>query len=191
MIDKVLKVIEQELKDYLKSRVKAETQPLVKLNPLLRPNGELLTNQGMLVLSLVRLEEERTNRAQSPTVRTENNRVRYREPEIVLNLYLLVSAMHDTYPTGLEYLSLAAQFFQGKPVWTRRSSPGLPEEIRRIVVDLYSLDFEQQNHLWASLGAKYVPSALYRLRVVPIQDERPSEDFPPILSVTHREGQSS
>lgn len=189
MIDKVLKAIEKELDSYLRSQV-AEAQPVAKLNPLVKPNGEQVTAQGKLVLSLVRLEEERTNKAQSPGVRTAENRIRYREPEIILNLYLLVAAMHDTYTTGLEYLSLAARFFQGRPVWTPQSNPALPEQVKKVVVDLFTLDFEEQNHLWASLGAKYVPSALYRLRVVPILEDRPSEDFPPILTVSNSESHS-
>jgi hypothetical protein len=35
-------------------------------------------------------------------------------------------------------------------------------------VELYSLSLEQQNQLWGSLGAKYLPSAIYKVRLVVI-----------------------
>jgi hypothetical protein len=36
------------------------------------------------------------------------------------------------------------------------------------------MNFEQMNHLWGILGGKYIPSVLYKLRLIPIQ-ESPSE----------------
>ena len=38
------------------------------------------------------------------------------------------------------------------------------------VVDLFSLNFEQVNHLWSTLGGKYMPSVLYKIRQVTIDE---------------------
>ena len=32
------------------------------------------------------------------------------------------------------------------------------------------MTFEQQNHLWASLGAKYMPCVMYKVGIMAIQD---------------------
>jgi hypothetical protein len=38
---------------------------------------------------------------------------------------------------------------------------------------MVSMNFEQVNHLWATLGGKYLPSVLYKVRMVAIEDDTP------------------
>jgi hypothetical protein len=38
-------------------------------------------------------------------------------------------------------------------------------------MEMFTLNFEQVNHLWSTLGGKYLPSVLYKLRVVGVEDE--------------------
>lgn len=35
-----------------------------------------------------------------------------------------------------------------------------------MIVELVSPTFEQQNHIWGGMGAKYMPSALYKVRLL-------------------------
>jgi hypothetical protein len=35
---------------------------------------------------------------------------------------------------------------------------------------MYNLSFQEQNNLWGSMGAKYVPSVLYKVRMVTIDE---------------------
>jgi hypothetical protein len=39
-------------------------------------------------------------------------------------------------------------------------------------MDLFSLSLEEMNHLWGSLGGKQLPYAMYRGRLVTVQDRR-------------------
>lgn len=57
-------------------------------------------------------------------------------------------------------LSFIISFFQNKNVFNHQNSPELDEKIEKIIVDLYTLNLEQQNHLWGALGAKYMPSVV-------------------------------
>jgi len=41
----------------------------------------------------------------------------------------------------------------------------------RIIMELYTLTFEQINHLWGSLGGKQVPFVMYKARLVKIQHQ--------------------
>ena len=36
---------------------------------------------------------------------------------------------------------------------------------------MYTLNFEQINHLWSILGAKYLPSVLYKVRQLTIEED--------------------
>ena len=55
-------------------------------------------------------------------------------------------------------------------MFTSENSPGLDPRIEKLIVELYSLSFEQQHHLWGILGAKYLPSVMYRVRMITIQE---------------------
>jgi hypothetical protein len=52
--------------------------------------------------------------------------------------------------------------------------------IIKLIVELYTLNFEQQNHLWGFLGAKYMPSVMYKARLLSIQEAHAADDQPPI-----------
>jgi hypothetical protein len=47
---------------------------------------------------------------------------------------------------------------------------GLPDRFR-IILDLYSLSFEQINYLWSTLGGKQHPFVCYKLRMVEVERE--------------------
>ena len=38
-------------------------------------------------------------------------------------------------------------------------------------MELYTMNFEQVNHLWSTLGGKYLPSVLYKMKMIVISDE--------------------
>lgn len=160
-------------------------------NPVLLTNVSTLesTSNGgeidsRLNISLVNINEEFTLKNQ-PAVRQTLPRPSYQNPPILLNLFMLVSASHADYPTALKMLSLAVAFFQSKNTFTYSDAPpaastlqgatGLGEDIRKklkIKLDLYSLTFEQLNHLWGTLGGKQYPFALYKIRVVEIDADQ-------------------
>jgi hypothetical protein len=68
-------------------------------------------------------------------------------------------------------LSYILQFFQYQNVFTPISHPALDSRIQKLIVDLYSLNFEQVNHLWSTLGGKYLPSVLYKVRQVTVDED--------------------
>ena len=62
------------------------------------------------------------------------------------------------------------------------STGTFPSSIDRLVFDLHNLSFEQLNHLWSVLGGTYVPSVLYKVRLVKIQADN-TLDAPPIRTI--------
>ena len=50
-------------------------------------------------------------------------------------------------------------------------------------MDLLSYGPEQMNQMWACLGAKHLPSVVYRLRMVVLQDLEPSGTGAPITVI--------
>ena len=63
------------------------------------------------------------------------------------------------------------QFFQFQHVFTPITHPALDPRIQKVIVDLCTLNFEQINHLWSTLGGKYIPSVLYKVRQLTIDED--------------------
>lgn len=139
--------------------------------------------QGRIVLSLVNIMEEATLKNVTPYVKV-NNRFELTNTPAFLNLYLLFVAnlsgrgniTSDTdYANGLLRLSQVVEFFQSKSVFTVQNSPSLdiiqnPDfQDFRVNMELFSMTFEQINHLWGTLGGKQVPFVMYKAGILPVK----------------------
>ncbi|MEP7109464.1 MAG: DUF4255 domain-containing protein [Ferruginibacter sp.] len=122
------------------------------------------------ILSLVNIEEDRVAKQQENYFKSDTTTV-YRNPPLFLNLYLLFSVNKPDYQKSLEIIGTIMQFFQYQNVFTPLTHPGLSQKIQRIIVDLYTLNFEQVNHLWSTLGGKYLPSVMYKVRQITIDED--------------------
>ena len=190
MINLALEALRKSIHDYLirlsELNINNSDEP-VHLTSIVRDDGTIAIPDNSLGVSLVSIEEERVNKSQQTIKKAPNGKILHLNPEIMLNLYILVTANFGDYSTGLSFLSGAIRFFQSKDVFTPQNTPSLDPAIEKMVVDLFTTDFEQQNHLWAALGAKYLPSVMYKIRVITIQEGQASEEGPPILEVNSTE----
>ena len=109
--------------------------------------------------------------------------------EIRFNVFLLFAAHYPhasgshNYNDGLRALSGVISFFQANNFFDHKNTPTLPPNIEKLVVEHYSLTLEQQNHLWGAIGAKYLPSVLYKVRLNVYQEEELQVGGPPITTV--------
>ena len=102
-------------------------------------------------------------------------------PPVNLNLYVIFSAnFKQNYEDALRYLSAVISYFQKKRIFTAEDSPGLPKGTGSISFELVDLDLRELSNLWGALGAKYLPSAVYRIRTISIQEEHIEEIIPVI-----------
>jgi hypothetical protein len=155
----------------------------VALTRLVDDKGALALVAPSLGITLLNVEEERTFREQLPSQSYVDGQHVVREPELRLSLMVLVAANFTVYVEALKYLSWALTFFQANPVFTTERHPALDPRITRLTAELQTLNFEQTNQLWTFLGAKQLPSATYRIRLVALQDIEPSAVRPPITTI--------
>lgn len=121
-------------------------------------------------ISLVSVEEDRVSKSQENFVRS-NNTIVYKNPKVYLNLYLLFSVNMSSYTESLKRLSYIIQFFQYRNVFTPATSPSMPDGIEQLIFDLYTLSFQDLNNLWGIMGSKYLPSVIYKMRLISISEE--------------------
>ncbi|HKJ68170.1 MAG TPA: DUF4255 domain-containing protein [bacterium] len=185
MIDSVLQLLKDEMSDFLirLPELDIRTEDVVHLSGIVEEDGTLLIPDNSLGLSVVNIEEERVMKSPEAVNQSAEGRVSRINPMIKLNLFVLVSVNASNYKTGLQYLSGAVRFFQSKNVFTHENAPTLHPEIEKLIVELYTLNFEQQNHLWGALGANYLPSVLYRIRLLPIQEAQKTAEEEPVHAI--------
>jgi len=183
MLDVALSFLADEFNAYLLRRTGSATLGQVVPGALLDDKGALAIPNGTVALSLVNIEEERVLREQAPARVSVGGREMLLQPELKLNLTLLFAARMTDYPTTLKALSNVLTFFQSHPAFSAEDHPALDPRIGRIVMELYSVTPETLNQIWASLGAKYQPSVLYRARLVTIQDREPLLSGPPVTDI--------
>lgn len=101
-------------------------------------------------------------------------------PALNLNLLVMCAANFsgNNYPEALKLLTHTMAFFQSRPVFDARNTPDLDRGIERLVVTLEDLSVNDLANLWGVLGGRYVPSALYRVRMVTIDGEKLVDQVP-------------
>lgn len=149
---------------------------------LIENDPDNLLGDTTIICSLVNIEEEAVLRNGRFITRSPNNNeevIRHNPPEY-LNLYLLFTSKDTTYRQDVTNILNVISFFQqnisissdniprigGDEPCQDLSEAEFPREIERLVFDLYTMSFEQLNHLWGVLGGKYYPSVLYKCRLV-------------------------
>lgn len=180
MIEHVMQFIRDQINLYL--YLKTGLDDRLVLSNLTDKDGKLLVSS--LALTLVNIEEERLVKNQPYYKETPQGTLARINPAVMLNLYVLFSANFGdnevNYRESLKFISYVISFFQVNQSFTPQSHPVLDSRIEKLVPELCSTSFEQLNYLWGSLGTKYLPSALYKVRLIAIQEDQVQMEAPPI-----------
>jgi len=139
-----------------------------------------------IYMTLVNMQEEAAFKNQQ-AVRINEVSPDYSNPPMFLNLFILITSCFKDYNISLEMLSYVIQYFQGNKTFRFSNKPvdelvddgsvnyTFSEDDKadiQLIMDIYSMTFEQLNHLWGSLGGKQVPFVLYKARVLEIDTEQ-------------------
>lgn len=195
MIHTSLSFLTNELNEHLKLRTGTPNVDRVFLTSVATESTGVVIPDKSLGVSLINIEEERVYKEQSSSIINNEGNVEYLNPEIKLNLYLLISAnfqdnvendSSDDYVEGLKQLSFVISFFQAKNVFTKDNAPSLSDydpNIQRLVVELYSYSFEQLYNFWSVVGTKYLPSVLYKVKLLTFQEREFFDSSIPIEKI--------
>ncbi len=171
MISKALTFIEDQVNLYFQGLIGPSTQKYAVLGNIAKiVDGNEDEESSGIIISLVNVEEDRISKNPDGIYR-QIDKVIKTNPKILVNLYVLFSANISTYTTALSRISGVIQCFQSNNFFTGDTFPSLDPEIEKLHLELYTMNFEQVNHLWSTLGGKYLPSVLYKMKLVTIADE--------------------
>ena len=174
----MLKSTLENIRQYLEKKIeKAGYSDIkVKLDSISK-DGD---NSG-LYLSLLRIEEETSIKPQT-VFRYQNDRItgKATNPDICLNLFVLVSAFTKDYGTGLQLISDVIYWVNTiDHSVTEVSNPSDSNDnsykskipsVSELSIELQSLNMEQTNSLWQTIGTKIVPAVVYKIRMLRIAE---------------------
>lgn len=182
MLDSAMSFLADELNVYIKKRTGTLTNT-VEVGAIADDQGRWAVAEGQLRLALINIEEERILKSQLPERAYVDGHYVTLQPDLKLNLVVMCAARLKNYTDSLRYLSHIVTFFQSHPSFAATEYPGLDPRIEKLNVEMLPVGPEQLNQMWAYIGTKYLPSAVYRIRLLVLQDIEPQSIGKPITSV--------
>ncbi|MFT6777221.1 MAG: hypothetical protein ACJAV1_001138 [Paraglaciecola sp.] len=161
---------------YITDRLNAHFKNIFELNEDIVVVSNLMENDGSAVPStnnkvvvfLANMEKDTMPKQRVNHV--GSNRVAVTNAPIYLNLSIVIAANFTgaNYLEALKFISTAITFFQQQPVFNHENSPDLPPNIEKLILEIENIPRQDLSSMWSMFGAKYIPSIVYRVRMVTI-----------------------
>lgn len=167
---------------FIRDRINAFTppgDPDVELDNIARYNAGESFNEGLqnkILLTIINIEEDTVIRHVEHFKR-ENNGIVFKNPPIYLNLTVMFASTHTDYDSALIALEGIILFFQRNRFFSIDSSPELEAynalhsiEIEKMTFELCNFTMEQVSQLWGAFGNLYMPSVIYKIRMLQLDN---------------------
>ncbi|MBD78266.1 MAG: hypothetical protein CL840_05035 [Crocinitomicaceae bacterium] len=145
----------------------------VIVSSLINPDGSVTQNiENKIVISVINLEHETTINSNGQYQAGGSNSFGKSSPPVYLNLYLLISANYDSgnYQEALKMLSAVIGVFQTNSYFTKQKNPEMKSPVEKLTFEIFNLPINELSHIWSGIGAKYVPSIIYKVRMIAISE---------------------
>ena len=183
MIHLVFEALAGELNRVLKSKHNI-TEDKVVPSSIMNPDGGIAVQEpDKIIMSLSNIEQDRTQSSNSTYRKTKRGYMK-EKAAVNINLTIVFSSYFtsENYLEGLKFITSVIAFFQShNGSFTPQNVPALNEVVERITVELINLDARDLNNLWGPMGAKYMPSVVYRVRTLPIKHDLPGIPIPMVV----------
>ncbi len=183
MFDQVIKVIAAELGISIFESDNSFGPDNVKIKRL----NELDEGESLLALSFIHFEMENALRNQ-PAHRKSGSNIELKEPPVFINAYMMVVSNYKDYEKQLTVLNYAMEFFQSKPYLDAfnlhmQNTLPWPTRVEKLVFEWHNLDFDKLNQIWSLNGGKYIPSFLYKVRMMVVEKTENASKAPAINDI--------
>lgn len=169
LIGMTLELIRNQLNQYF-NNLYLDSDERVIISNIVRQDGSVYEEaKDKLVIFLANMQTETTISTFSKDKLVQGNKYVSVTPPVYLNLYVLFYANYSdaNYRNGLAMISATISFFQQNPIFTQNRLPGLDPSVDKLTFEMVNMDMAEHNYLMGLAGAKYLPSALYKVRMLP------------------------
>ncbi len=180
MIYEALTCITEEINEFFRSKLKINEEKIV-LSAIIDQDGSVaIQGENKVVVTLVNIEKEATVKGMPGA---GSRAMANGSTPLSINLYVLFSCYFSStnYPEALRFLSFVIAFLQDKSVFSQSNTPRLDDSIEKLTFELESIGSEKLNNIWSTLGAKYMPSVVYKVRML-TYDSLNVREYRPVIS---------
>jgi hypothetical protein len=180
MIYEALSCLTEEMNEYFRNKLHINEEKVI-LSGLVNQDGSVaIQGENKVIATLVNIERETALQGNTKNLSASVGNM---APPLHLNIYVLFSAYFssENYPEALRFLSFVIAYFQHKSVFNRSNTPRLDPKIEKLMFELTDVNPDTQSNIWSTLGAKYMPSVLYKMRMLSI-DESAVREYRPVIS---------
>jgi hypothetical protein len=183
MIDTAISHIAKDVNQHLMRSFELNEDVVVVSN-ILEQDGTVATHvNNKIVVSLVNIEKETVALSRPRVTNASGMRDTVSNAPIHVNLYLMFASYFSgsNYQEGLKFISNTINYLQGKNVFDQNNTPGLDKNISKLVMDIHNLDMNDLSNLWSILSGKYLPSILYKVRMVAVDTSAVKDQVPFVI----------
>jgi hypothetical protein len=178
MIYETLQILKEQLEGYFTEVGLGKIIALENIALLDSGDDAAAKVKDKVVLSLINIEEETTLK-NLPHYKIKDDIAEYKNPPVNINLFVLISANCETYDKSLRSLSKTIEFFQGKSTFSPANTVYNRTNVAFDVFDyfkfhlqLFTPTFEQLNNIWGTLGGRQLPSVVYKIQLIQIEQHK-------------------
>ena len=184
MIYEALTCIVDELNEFFRTKLRVNEDKVV-LSGIVNQDGSVaIQGENKVLVTLINIEKEPSTKSNvnAGGARTFANS----STSMSVNIYVLFSSYFsgNNYPEALRFTSFIIAFLQEKGVFSQSNTPRLDAGIEKLTFEMESLGSEKLNNVWATLGAKYMPSVVYKVRMLTFSTEMVREYRPAVSGVS-------
>ncbi len=187
MIAEALKFTTELLEHELNLTFGKKLEGRVVASSLLNPDGSIVDDiNNKLVISVINLEQETTRKHLTNYVKDGSQNFGKVAPPVQFNLYMLISANFDSSKKYLEankVLSAVISVFQAQPFFTQNAKIKMEAPLEKLTFEIFNVAMNELSHIWSGIGAKYLPSIIYKVRMLSIQEKRVQKEVPGITGL--------
>jgi hypothetical protein len=168
VIDRVLGHLAAHLNGYYRRNFRVAEDVAVVSNLQEIGGTPVVSSTNKVVLFLSGIERDtlahRTTVSSSPV----SHGIMQNAVPVYLNLLVMCAANFSGthYPEALKFLSCAISFFQGNVVFDHQNTPDMDARLDRLALNMENLSSQEMHSLWSIHGGRYLPSALFRVRMI-------------------------
>lgn len=172
-IQTTLELIRQKLNEYFRNADPKEEDWVILSNVVNHEGHPYEQAKDKVVMFLTNIQHETTISTYNRAVPVKGDQYALVAPPLYINLFVLFFAnFYDkNYPEGLGMISRTISFFQQNPWFTHDNLPGMDPIIDKLTFEMTNLDMTALNYLMGLMGTKYLPSAFYKIRMIPFDSQ--------------------
>lgn len=136
--------------------------------------------QNKILLSVINVEEDTVVR-QVEHFKKADNHILFANPPLFLNLTIMFASTHTSYDSALIAMEAVVLFFQRNAYYAAASSASLQAfnqqqnvNIDKLTFEMVNLSLDRLHQLWSGLGGHYMPSVIYKMRMLQLDSTTPT-----------------